>query len=141
MRSVAAMALALVAELACASLALGQKILKENPYYLRSDSRLQVSLHLEAEHPKLAHILARLHDATGLDIAVAENLQDHDPDFGYVQPSKQGYYAWQIMEMVAKQDLPNGYWEKTERGYRLVAPSLVANLPTPPEEGTSRLFG
>ncbi|HEY7428206.1 MAG TPA: hypothetical protein VH682_28490 [Gemmataceae bacterium] len=103
-----------------------KKILEENPYYLRADKRLQVSFNVESKHPKLARIIAKLRETTGLDIAVDENLHDHDPDYGYIQPGKGGYYAWQIMEMVAKKDLQNGYWEKIGEGYRLAGTSVAA---------------
>jgi hypothetical protein len=126
MRSAMYMVLALASQLIGDAPLPAQKILEENPYYLRADKKLQVSLRMEANHPKLSQIIAALHDATGLDIAIDERLQGHDPDFGYIQPSRHGYHAWQIMEMIAKKDLQHGYWEKTEEGYR-----LTGSMPLP----------
>lgn len=118
-----------------------QKVLEENPYYLRADESLQVSFNLETDRPKLLQIVAKLREATGLEIGVASNLADHDPDFGKIQPSKKGYRAWQLMEMVARKELQNGYWEKTDLGYRLVATSsIVAVTANPPPAEGSRVL-
>lgn len=125
MRSIVGIVLSLLAQLSVAELSLGQKVLKENPYYLRGDARLQVFLNVEPEHPTLSQIIARLHEATGLDLTIAENLRHHQPDYGHIQPSTPGYRAWQIMEMVSKRKLEDGHWEKTDQGYRLVGTSLL----------------
>jgi len=126
-----------------AGLARGQKVLEENPYYLRADKRLQVTLNVEAEHPKLAQIVASLRDVTGLDLTVDASLQDHEPDYGVILPSKKGYHAWQLMEMVAKRGLEYGYWEKTDQGYRLKGElkgdSVTAVAQSPPDEERPRL--
>jgi prepilin-type N-terminal cleavage/methylation domain-containing protein/prepilin-type processing-associated H-X9-DG protein len=136
MRSAMGIIFVLALLLLCASRAPAQKILKENPYYLRSDERLQALLNVEAEHPKLSQVVAQLRGATGLDVEVGESLHEHDPDFGYIQPSKNGYHAWQIMELVAKKDLQGGYWEKTARGYRLVGTSLALRAQPRPEDSS-----
>ncbi|HEY7158549.1 MAG TPA: hypothetical protein VH575_31685 [Gemmataceae bacterium] len=112
-----------------------QKTLKENPYYLRADKKLQVSLNVEADHPKLSQVIAKLREATGLDIAIDDSLQNHDPNFGHIQTSKRGYRAWQIMEMVAKKDLQNGCWEKTDQGYRLLGASTRIAAANRPHKG------
>ena len=106
------------------SLTRGQEIRKENPFYLRNDKKLQVYINIEPDHPKLAQIIADLSEATGLFIAVDEHLRNHDPDFGYVQSCNPGYHAWQIMEILAKKDLLDGFWEATEGGYRLTRTSF-----------------
>ena len=133
MRFVRRTVLVLLVVLAGADLASGQKILEENPYYLRADPRLQVTLNVEAEHPKLAQIIAKLRDATGLGLAVDSDLKDHQPDYGVIQSSKNGYHAWQLMEMVAKRDMIRGYWNKTDQGYRLMGTSVA---PAPPLAAT-----
>jgi hypothetical protein len=130
MRFVAGTVLVLIVS---ASSAPGQRVLDENPFYLRSDERLQVRLNVDAEHPKLAQIVAKLRDATKLELVVDETLNNHDPDFGHIQPSKSGYFAWQLMEMVAKKDLQRGYWEKTSGGYRLRGGFVVPPSPRPKE--------
>jgi hypothetical protein len=130
MRSAAGTPLALAVLLASAGFSPGQKILEENPYYLRADPRLQVSLNVEAEHPKIAQIIAKLCDATGLVLTVDSDLKDHQPDYGVILPSKKGYHAWQLMEMVAQRDLKRGYWDKTDQGYRLMGTSGLA-APSP----------
>jgi hypothetical protein len=110
-------------------LAHAQAVLKENSYYLRVDRRLQVRLNVEARHPKLSHILARLSEATGLEMTVTSQRQDHEPDVGHIQPSKKGYYAWQLMELVARKELQQGYWEKNSDGYRLTGRAIEAAPP------------
>src|SRR5262245_49297407 len=115
MRFAAGMVLVLTTLVVSAATARGQEVLEENPYYLRSDPQLQVRLNLDTERPKLAHIVAKLRDATGLELTVDESLSDHDPDFDSIQPSQNGYRAWQLMELVAEKDLQSGYWEKTEK--------------------------
>ena len=125
MRSVLVIVFALLALQPATSNSPAQKVLEEKPYYLRADKRLWVTLNVEPDHPKLAQIVAQLGAATGLSIAVDRSLDNHAPDYGYIQPSKRGYYAWQIMEMVDRKDLQKGFWEKTARGYRLVGTSLA----------------
>jgi len=135
MRAGIRIVLVLAVQLVGANLVPAQKVLDENPYYLRADPKLQVSLNVEADHPKLSQIVAKLRDVTGLDIEVDGGLQEHAPDYGVIQPSKGGYYAWQIMELVARKDLQHGYWEKNDWGYRLVGTSL-ATVAQPRPEGT-----
>jgi hypothetical protein len=110
-----------------------QQGLQENPYHLRSDERLQVRLNLDTERPKLPEIIAKLREVTQLDLAVDESLSGHDPYFGTIQPSENGFRAWQLMEMVAKRDLQKGYWEKTDTGYRLRGQSTQPAA-TPPDK-------
>src|SRR5436309_2525042 len=93
--------------------------LERNPFYLRADPALNAYLNVQPDRPKLSHIVAKLSEATGLEITVGEGLKNYDPDYGYIQPSKPGFHAWQIMELVAKKGLQYGYWEKSKQGYRL----------------------
>src|ERR1700687_3879965 len=95
----------------------GQKVLDENPYYLRSDPRLQVTLNVESRTPTIAQIIASLREATGLDLTVDPSLQNHQPDYGVLQHSQRGFHAWQLMEMVAQRNMERGYWDKTDKGY------------------------
>ncbi len=109
MRFITLMTVNLSLLLACPGVSLGQKVLAENPFYLRSDNRLQVALNVQGEHANLAQIVASLRQATGLELNIDGNLQHHQPDFGVIQPSNTGFRAWQLMEMIAKKDLENGY--------------------------------
>ena len=61
---------------------------------------------------------------------MAPSLQAHNPDYGVILPSQPGYHAWQLMEMVAKRDLQQGYWEKTDTGYRLMGISVAPRPPS-----------
>ncbi len=135
MRSATRMVFGLAVLLAGAPRAPAQEIRKEKPYYLRRDEQLQAALNVEADHPKLSHIIVRLREATGLDIEVSSGLAHHDPDFGHVQPSKKGYRAWQLMEMIARRDLQIGHWEKTPGGYRLVGMSVAPVVQPLPDDG------
>jgi len=115
------------------------RALEMNPFYLRADPSLKAYFNVEPDHPKLSQIIAKLSEATGLEMTVDGTLKNHEPDFGYIQPSKPGFYAWQIMEMVAQKGLQYGYWEKIEQGYRLTGIS-VAPVPIAHDSNTATLF-
>jgi len=100
-----------------------------DPFELRRDRRLAVLVIVGGDKPKLEEILQSLRGATGLLLTVADNLADHEPDFGKVNLGAHPR-AWQVMEMVAHRQLRNGRWEKTENGYRLTGHSLVPVRPT-----------
>lgn len=131
--------LALAWALAAVGSAIGQKIVEEQPYYLRHDKRLHVRLNLDVETPKLAHVVEKLRQATGLDLTVDEALSDHAPDFGVIQHSKAGWQAWQLMELVAQKDLQKGYWDQTERGYTLRSDVAIPPKPKPVPAPTDQL--
>lgn len=138
MRFAAGMGIVLTLLVPVAVCAQGPRVLDENPYYLRSDPRLQVRLNLDSDHPRLGDIVATLHDATGLVLTVDEGLGNHNPDFGSIQHSKSGYRAWQLMEMVARKGLQNGYWEKTSGGYRLKAEASRPSVTSSPRPNKER---
>ena len=101
-----------------------------NTNYLREHPALQVRVKVQTKQPSLEHLIAQLHEATGLQFELDDNLKQHQPDFGQLMPSKKGFRAWQIMEMIADTDLDDGVWEPTRQGYRLTAATTLK--PSPP---------
>jgi hypothetical protein len=101
------------------------------PKGLRGDPRLRVRVTVEGTNPRLADVLARLQEATGLKMTLEEALARHDPAFGQV--ALRDAPAWSVMMMVAHAQLSDGRWEATEEGYRLRGQSLSQK---PPEGGT-----
>jgi prepilin-type N-terminal cleavage/methylation domain-containing protein len=90
------------------------------PFPLRLDPKLRAVVAFTETKPKIDLLMAGLSTATGLKICVADELQGHDPELGYVQPdAKEGWKAWQIMEMLQNRDLERGKWIKTAEGYSL----------------------
>ncbi len=114
----------LVAVLSQASPASAQER-RVNTNYLRADARLQARVQVDPDRPSLTHILGRLREATGLDLTLDQNLQDHRPRFGRVQPARRGYLAWQLLELVAEKGLEGGEWKPTPRGFYLVGKPLA----------------
>ncbi len=93
---------------------------------------------VEPNRPTVAHILEKVNKATGIELALASNLTAHAPDLGYINPNKDGHFAFHLLEMLAKVEIKNARWEKTASGYRLegdsIAPAgrnLVMGNPTP----------
>ncbi len=107
-----------------------QKTKKPAPWLgLRQDPRLAVLVTLGGDNPKFEEVLQRLREATGLDLTIADNLADHEPDIGQLKLGDRPR-AWQVMELVAHRQLQGGRWEKTENGYRLTGDSLALRQPT-----------
>jgi hypothetical protein len=95
--------------------------------HLRRDPKLQVKLSVP-EQPKLQDILLGLQEATGLSFTLAEELQDHQPDFGKVH--LRNVPAWVVMALVTESQMRDARWEKSDTGYRLVGKSLAVSQPT-----------
>jgi len=98
-----------------------------NDIALSLDPRLRIQMSV-GELPTLDDILAALRAATGLEFVLGKNLQNHQPDMGRVL--KHNVFAWEFMTSLAETDLVNGYWEKTDSGYRLTGKSRAFRLPT-----------
>ena len=80
------------------------------------NERLLARLSVDERRAKLPDMLARLNAVTGLKFTLADNLSHHDPVLGDFQ--LKNTRAFSIMEFIAKNDIDNGRWEKTEDGYR-----------------------
>jgi hypothetical protein len=101
---------------------------KPDPLYLRRDPKLQVVVEIEERGAKLSVLLQRMNRATGLTLTLDANLVNHRPDLGFVQSSKQGYRAYDVMGIIERAQLENGRWLKTEQGYKLTG---VSKAPMP----------
>lgn len=111
---------------------------KERPVNLRGDPRLKSLVALADARPKLAVLLDELRGATRLELTLAEQLAGHNPDFGVIS-TKNPYYAWQLMNLIAEKELRDGRWEKTDTGYRLTGTSL-GSPDAPPRWNVSLLI-
>ena len=76
----------------------------------RGDARLGKRLSIEETDPPLADVLTRLHEATGVPLALDPALARHDPQFGAWQ--LRDVPAWQFMSIVADHQLDEGRWVK-----------------------------
>jgi len=94
------------------------------------DVKLHARLTVVERRPKLADLLGRLSAATGLNFSLADNLTYHDPDLGHIDLKNMGAYSF--MEIIAKSDLGDGRWEKTNDGYRLEGVSRALRPPARP---------
>lgn len=100
---------------------------KYHPLWL--DPKLRAPLTLVEKTPKLPSLLEGLRACTGLDFTLADNLTYHDPVIGHFQSKHT--FAYTIMEIIAKRELDNGRWEKTDTGYRLEGTSQALKPPPP----------
>ena len=64
-----------------------------------------------------------------MKFTLADNLAHHDPKLGGVKFVNTRAFA--VMELIARNDIENGRWEKTEDGYRLEGGS---HTPLPPRK-------
>jgi hypothetical protein len=114
---------------------------------LRGDPRLSARIMDLPTLPTFASMLEKIEKATGLKLTLDKNLENHRPELGNFQGGKNGWIAWQLMEVIEKRQLKDGRWRKTDLGYqlegtsaaRLVAPPpppVVAKLPTPAPQVT-----
>jgi hypothetical protein len=95
--------------------------------HARRDPKRQVKLSV-AERPKLQGILESLRESTGLSFTLAEELQDHQRDFGKVQ--LRNVPAWVVMGLVTESQMRDARWEKSDTGYHLVGKSLAVPKPS-----------
>jgi hypothetical protein len=98
---------------------------KVDPHPLTKDKRLYAMVQVLPKRPSVAHLLRRMKEATGLEMEVEPGLELHVPDLGYLSPGPKGFFAWQLMEHLAKIEIDNGRWENTSTGYRLSGVSTV----------------
>ncbi len=89
------------------------------PYPLRLDSRLAARVPLRNSTPEVKDLLHALSQATGLTVTLDPALESHNADYGVLQSGKQGLRAWQVMELMEREQLLDGRWAKTETGYTL----------------------
>jgi hypothetical protein len=89
------------------------------------DKRLYALVHVEPNRPSIQHILFRIQEATKLTMELGPGLEKHAPDLGYINPAKNGWYAWSLMEIIQRKELENAQWERTVSGYRLNGTSMV----------------
>jgi hypothetical protein len=94
-----------------------QELLKKDPFYLSRDPNLLKIVSISELNPRVRDMLRKLSEATRLQITLADNLAGHQPEYGYLHFPDTA--AWVLMELIAKMDVENGRWEKTETGYRL----------------------
>lgn len=97
----------------------------KNDHPLRQDKRLYAFVQIEPKRPAVGHILRRIKEATGVEVVTSAELETHVPDLGYISPNPKGYFAWQLMEHLAKTEIKNARWEKTPTGYQLTGISTV----------------
>ncbi|MCI0639667.1 MAG: hypothetical protein L0Y72_12250 [Gemmataceae bacterium] len=97
-------------------------------FWLRYDRKLQKKLNIVAKHPPIGQVLEELRTATGLQIVLADNLSDHDPDLGDMHMP--GAPAFSFMELLEKAQLETGRWVKTADGYRLEGVSKARRTST-----------
>jgi hypothetical protein len=81
------------------------------------DQRLHARLTIIEKKPKLAELLPRMAAATGLKFTLADNIKHHNPDLGEFNLRNVRVYSF--MEIIARNDIDDGHWEKTADGYRL----------------------
>ena len=98
-----------------------------NLHPLGLDPVLRARFTVVEKKPKLDDMLRRLADATGLTFSLADNLSHHDPNLG--EMDLKNVYAYSLMGIIARHDLDNGRWEKTETGYRLEGVSRSLRSP------------
>lgn len=96
-------------------------------FALRTDPKLQARLTVWEDDPPLAILVERLRAATGLDLALAPGLAEHDPVLGSVH--LKDAHAWMVMGVLAERDLDGGRWVKTDGGYRLEGRSTLPPRP------------
>jgi hypothetical protein len=104
------------------------RIVKPYSFPLRLNPKLGVRVPLDRKSIKISVLLDQLRKATGLTFALAEGLIQHEPDFGELQSGKDGWRAWQLMEIIEKQNLKNGHWKKTNTGYLLTGSPFNMSL-------------
>jgi hypothetical protein len=86
---------------------------------LFSDPRLQQKITLDLKTPTVGEVLRSLRETTKLTLTVDErNVDQRGPAFGSL--SLRNMPAWSVMEQLAKSKAVQGYWVKTDDGYRLV---------------------
>ncbi len=84
---------------------------------LGMDRKLRAKLTIIESQATLRPLIDRLEDSTGLNLTLAENLTYHEPDLGNISLTNE--FAYTFIELIAKCDLDDGRWEKTDDGYRL----------------------
>lgn len=106
---------------------------------LRLDRRLTAAVPITDPRPKFDALLLQLCAATGLKIMVSDSLSKHDPYIGYMQTDpKDGWKAWEIMELLERRGIENGKWQKTAVGYVLHGKPKVLISPEAEKEQTAK---
>ena len=95
---------------------------------LRMDPKLRGKIGRIGPEADLNDLLERVRSTSARKLVLAENLTYHDPKFAGVVVVDAP--AWMAMELLAKRDIDDGKWIKTEEGYRLEGVSK--SLRTPP---------
>ena len=111
---------------------------KADHRYLRYDARLQPRVTVVENNPSIPELFRRMHESTGLEFEVDESLRQHSPKLGSLQLPE--IRTFTVMEAIARNQLIDGHWEQTERGYRLMGKStapIVAAAPVSASESQS----